>query len=290
MGRWVVLGAGGVGGGVGARLQLAGERVVFVARGAHLHALQTTGLHLRQPDGDARLAVEAVPHADVTPADRVLLAVKSQDTAAALATLPPGSTVICAQNGVDNEALAARAGHRVFGMMVWLPATYLQPGEIRLHSRAPAVLDVGAFPWGTAGAEAIAAALRAAGFDSAVHPDIMAWKRAKLLSNLAGALVAAGAPLEDADALVAEGRRCLAAAGLTAPDAALLARCAAVDCASVGGEPRPGGSLWQGIARGTSTEVGALNGWISRLGAAHGVPTPRNDAVVAAVRALSPGA
>ena len=57
--RIVIMGSGGVGAYVGARLQAAGEDVAFIARGAHLQALQTEGLHLGAPAAPAAPATRA---------------------------------------------------------------------------------------------------------------------------------------------------------------------------------------------------------------------------------------
>ena len=51
-----VVGAGGVGGYFGGRLAAAGEDVHFVARGAHLHAMDTRGLRIQSPKGDVHIA------------------------------------------------------------------------------------------------------------------------------------------------------------------------------------------------------------------------------------------
>ena len=50
--RIAVYGVGGVGGYFGGRLAQAGEDVVFIARGAHLRALQTSGLRVESVQGD----------------------------------------------------------------------------------------------------------------------------------------------------------------------------------------------------------------------------------------------
>src|SRR5688572_28613183 len=103
--RIVIIGAGGVGGYFGARLIAAGEDVTFVARGAHLAALQTTGLRVESPKGDLHLRevsatddVHAVGKADV-----VLLTVKMYDLESAAAMVSPligrNSVVITLQNG-----------------------------------------------------------------------------------------------------------------------------------------------------------------------------------------------
>ena len=51
--RFGILGAGAVGGYFGARLAEAGEDVAFIARGAHLEAIQNSGLRIESENGDA---------------------------------------------------------------------------------------------------------------------------------------------------------------------------------------------------------------------------------------------
>jgi 2-dehydropantoate 2-reductase len=78
--RYIILGAGGIGCAIGARLQLARISVTFIARGAHLRALQTGGLRLRTPTEDRTLSVHAVgspAEANITPEDTVFVTVKS---------------------------------------------------------------------------------------------------------------------------------------------------------------------------------------------------------------------
>ena len=58
--RYVIVGAGAIGGAVGGRLHQAGRPVVLVARGAHLEVLRRDGLRLRTPTEDVRLEVPAV--------------------------------------------------------------------------------------------------------------------------------------------------------------------------------------------------------------------------------------
>src|SRR5208337_3915962 len=80
----LVMGAGAVGAYYGARLQEAGERVVFCARGENLRALQARGLEIKSPRGDLALRVEATDRpADFAPYDLVLFCVKVYDTDAA---------------------------------------------------------------------------------------------------------------------------------------------------------------------------------------------------------------
>jgi 2-dehydropantoate 2-reductase len=86
-----IIGAGGVGGYFGSRLIAAGEDVTFVARGAHLEALQTSGLRLESPKGGLHLPrVRATNDVStIGPVDIVLLTVKMYDLETAAASLPP---------------------------------------------------------------------------------------------------------------------------------------------------------------------------------------------------------
>ncbi|CAN5792325.1 hypothetical protein BH20ACT4_BH20ACT4_04960 [soil metagenome] len=154
--RFVVLGAGGVGGVVGGRMFQHGHDVVLVARGDHLAAIQADGLRLESPDDAVALDVPAVGRArdvDWRPDDVCLLTVKSQDTDAALADLvaaaPPELPIACAQNGVDNERRALRLFANVYGVCVMLPSTFLHPGVVQANS-APVTgaLNVGRYPNG----------------------------------------------------------------------------------------------------------------------------------------------
>jgi 2-dehydropantoate 2-reductase len=115
--RYVIYGAGGVGSIIGAKLHMGGFEVVLIARGEHLAALQRDGLRFKHPNPEAveRLRLAAVGHpreVEFRPDDVVLLTMKSQDTAAALDELRAVAgdrvTVVCAQNGVENERLALR--------------------------------------------------------------------------------------------------------------------------------------------------------------------------------------
>ena len=81
--RFVVVGAGAVGGVVGGRLAQHGHDVVLVARGDHGQAIAADGLLIRSPDDEVRVPVPVVSHPSeltLTDDDVVLLAVKGQDT------------------------------------------------------------------------------------------------------------------------------------------------------------------------------------------------------------------
>lgn len=293
--RYVIYGAGGIGGTIGARLFQHGCDVVLICRGEHLHVIQSRGLTFKAPEESVRLPVSAVGHPreiDFQDDDVVLLTMKSQDTEAALDDLRRAGggdlPVVCAQNGVDNERMALRRFARVYGMVVWVPATYLEPGLVLNHA-APVggILDAGRYPRGTdALIGRVAADLTAAGFVARADPDIMRWKYTKLLSNVRNAFQAAcGVDARSkmiVRALRAEALACYTAAGIASvPEAEFKARVTAhVTLGEIEGHPRTGGSSWQSLQRGLgSVEADYLNGEIVLLGRLHGVPTPCNALV-----------
>ncbi|MBI5607283.1 MAG: 2-dehydropantoate 2-reductase [Deltaproteobacteria bacterium] len=309
--RYVILGAGAVGGVIGAKLFRQGSDVVLLARGPHLAALRDRGLTLETPQGSERLAIPACGHPSELrfgPGDVVLLATKSQHSEAALAGLlaaaGPDVPVVCAQNGVANERLAARQFRSVYGMLVLMPATHLQPGVVQAHCAPVAgALDVGCWPAGTdERGQQLVADLAAAGFSARVRSDIMRWKYAKLLSNLGNALQALCGLDGDAHAFLeavhAEARAVLTAAGIAwATEAELGERLQALSpMGTIHGSARGGGSSWQSLARGTGNiEADFLNGEIVALGRTYGVATPLNAAlqrlaVQTAERRRPPGA
>jgi 2-dehydropantoate 2-reductase len=288
--RFVVLGAGAIGGVIGARLHQSGHEVVLIARGAHLDAIRARGLCVESPRGAESVRVPIAAHPSEIAwrrGDVVLLAVKSQHTAGALDTLaacaPPDCAIACAQNGVENERLALRRFGHVYGVAVMCPTLHLEPGVVRAYADPVAgILDVGRWPAGVDDrARALAAAFTGAGFASEPRPDIARWKYRKLLMNLGNAvqaLCAAGGS-ELVRRAQAEGEACLRAAGIpfASEEEDRVRRGEILRVQPVAGERRPGGSTWQSLARaGGSIETDHLNGEIVLLGRLHGVSTPVN--------------
>jgi 2-dehydropantoate 2-reductase len=289
--RYIVYGAGAIGGVIGGRLAQHGRDVVLIARGEHLAAIQRDGLVLESPNERVTLPVPAVAspaEVDWREGDAVILAMKTQDTEAALNQLalvaPPGTPIVCAQNGVENERLALRRFANVYAQAVMLPATHLEPGVVQANSGSAitGILDTGRYPSGTdAFAEQFTADLEASEFSSTPDPKVMRKKYAKLLMNLGNAYQAA---CSDGDRdMVAEARRegvaCYQAAGIdfASDDEDRARRGDLVRIAPIAGQRRSGGSSWQSLARGHRTiEADYLNGEIVMLGALHGVPTPVN--------------
>ena len=310
--RYIIYGAGGIGGGIGALLTRAGCDVMLIARGDHLTAMREQGLRVRQPGRSEAIKVQTALHpseVEFRDGDVVVLTMKGQDTAAALAALErsagPEIPVVCGQNGVANERAVARRFLNVYGMLVVMPATFLVPGEIALFGGPkPGLLDSGRFPNGVdETVTQLCSDLEAAGFNAQPDPNVMRLKYGKLLDNLGnavGALCGEEALRAGDDEVRAFMRRmreeavaCYKAAGIEHASRREIGerRAATFTAGEIPGVERGGSSTWQSFRRGRpGIETDWLNGEITLLGLEHAVPTPANRALqLMAKRALRAG-
>ncbi len=291
-GRYVVFGAGAVGGVIGAGLAMGGHDVALIARGKHLEALQDRGLDFRSNAENRLLQIPAVgdpADLNLTGNDVVILAMKTQDTEAALEALarcaPPEVAIVCAQNGVENERLALRRFANVYGMCVMLPGVHLEPGVIEgAGTPVYGVLDVGRYPTGSDDiAKDLADALEGSGFRSQADDQVMRFKYAKLRVNTGNALDAAcGLAHRETDLAkraAAEALRVFTAAGIdVATRDEEAARRDGFKTVEIGGRKRAGSSSWQSLAKASgSIEADYLNGEVVLLGREHGIDTPVNE-------------
>jgi len=296
--RYIIYGAGGIGGVVGGRLFAAERDTVLICRGSHLDAVREHGLLLREPSGERRLSIPVVGHPrelQFASGDVVVLTMKSQDTAAALDDLEAAGggdlPVICCQNGVDNERMAARRFARIYAMLVALPATFMEPGVVLGWGEPTAgVLDAGCYPSGTDNlVTQIAADLTAAGFVCRPDAAVMRLKYFKLITNLGNAMQATTAVHhtdEAGRAVMRKARQealdCFAAAGIAGAGADEYRNHVSSHfrMAEIAGVDRGGSSTWQSLVKGsTRLETDYLNGEVVLLGKLHGVPTPYNWAL-----------
>ncbi|MGB8315272.1 MAG: 2-dehydropantoate 2-reductase N-terminal domain-containing protein, partial [Aestuariivirga sp.] len=137
--RIAIYGTGGAGGYFGAQLAKAGEDVTFIARGAHLQAINQHGLIVETPAGELKIhpgkATDRV--SEIGPVDLVLLGVKAwQVKEAATAMKPllgPETLIIPLQNGVEAaDELAAELGTGpVLGGLCGTFSWVAGPGRIR---------------------------------------------------------------------------------------------------------------------------------------------------------------
>ena len=297
--RILVLGAGGVGGYFGARLVRAGVDVTFLARGAHLEAMQKQGLRVRSAaDGEWTVKVDAVGDLQGRPpADVVLFCVKSFDTETAAAglrgALGPDAAVVSLQNGVDNEATLERVlgPGRAVGGVAYVFASIEAPGVIshRLAGRVVfGELDGRASPR----LERLRDTFRGAGVPADVVPDIRRalWEKYLMITAQAGMTALTRAPIGVVRAVPETWRMYR----LLAEELAALARAegvgldaGAVDTVVRAAEslaPEALSSMYHDLVQGRRLELEALHGRAVRLGERLRVSTPTLFAVYAALK------
>ena len=290
--RFIIYGAGGIGGSVGARLHLAGEEVVLIARGEHAAVLQSDGLHFVTPRINQVLDIPTVAHPreiDFQSNDVVILCMKGQHTESALRDLanhaPDSISLVCCQNGVANERMALRRFAHVYGMVVLVPAEHLKPGEVINFADSKAgMLDAGCYPQGVdANVEEITRAVDGAGFSSMPQEKIMSYKYSKLLGNLNNAVqaVTGVGSRELSSKLREEALACYDAADIECTSFEENSRRRErIQGGPVPGHERHGGSSLQSMIRQTGDiEADYLNGEIVQLGRLHGIQTPANVVV-----------
>ncbi|MBN0987454.1 ketopantoate reductase family protein [Amphritea pacifica] len=156
--RFLFIGAGGIGCYYGARLQLQGHQVCYLARGEHLQALQQNGLQVSHPDLSFNQPVDAVDIDSLqrqypcNSFDLILLTLKAGATAAILQQLKDWLhtaevPVLSLQNGVDNEPLIEQALGRprtLGGLAVRIGGHIIAPGQI--EATGPAQVVMGSWP------------------------------------------------------------------------------------------------------------------------------------------------
>lgn len=290
--RIIIYGVGAIGGTVAAGLARAGQKVIGIARGARLEAIRGEGLMFRTPDFAERVRFECVADpAEIAfqPGDAVMLAMKTQDTPAALERLRAAGwrdgPVFCAQNGVENERLALRVFPNVHAINVLMPASFAAADEVNAFSTPRhGIFDVGHYPEGADDDDAaMAEALTAGNVAGFADAAVMAAKYGKLLLNLnnvVGAAFGSGA----ADGAIRQALRAEAEAVYTAAGIAWRnvggddpRRMALMKQAEIPGVAKMGSSTAQSLLRGAgSVETDFLNGEIALLGRLHGVATPVN--------------
>jgi len=188
--KFIVYGAGAVGSVLGGMLSLNHHDVCLVGRDAPTDAVNREGLRLKSATAEYHahpLASTVIPP-DATPGtDCVLVAVKTQDLSAAIDTIAPmfapDTPVICLQNGIVAEETASARFAHVFGGVVRMTCSMVQPGHVSFQNSGRVI--VGKYPKGTdAFARTVATAISEAGFDAVASRDIMADKWLKLAVNV----------------------------------------------------------------------------------------------------------
>jgi 2-dehydropantoate 2-reductase len=287
--RFAVIGVGGVGGPFGAALAAAGHDVTFIARGAHLAAMQEDGLRII---GEQVRHIEPVNATDdpasVGPVDVVIYAVKLGAVESAATLLPPllgpDTAVLSLQNGVDAEdRLAAIIGKgHVMGGIAEIFATIEEPGVVRQVSPFARIRFGELDGSQSARVTALRTAFESADIECELTLEIerIIWMKFVLLATVAGMTsvtrVTVGEIREDPEsralirAAVAEAVAVGIAKGVDMSEDDIETTMGRVDGAPAGGRA----SMAVDLERGNPMELPWLNGLLVSMGQELGVPTP----------------
>ncbi len=315
-----VVGAGAIGGLMGAKLALAGEEVTLIERGAHLDAIRQNGLKLIEEDGAEHVAHPVKATSSLSEAgvqDIVILALKAHQIEPLAKGLPalfgPDTIVITTQNGIpwwyfqkhggefegkrvetvdpNGTLMASIKVERILGCVVFPAAEIVAPGVVR-------VIEGNRFPVGEPdGTEServkmVTALFTKAGFKSPVLKDIRAEIWLKLWGNLSFNPISALTHSTLVDICQFPLTRQLAADMMT--EAQTIANKLGVEF-RVSLEKRIAGaekvgkhktSMLQDVEIGRAIEIDALVGAVIELGRLTQIPTPHIDAVYACVKLL----
>ncbi|MEO8324152.1 MAG: 2-dehydropantoate 2-reductase [Actinomycetota bacterium] len=295
--RIAILGAGGVGAYLGARLAHTGAADVhLVARGSHLEALQRDGLELRSILGDVRVDIPAYAEpAEIGPVDVVVFTVKSTDTDEAAGRLAPllgkDTAVISFQNGVDNEErIAAVVGDdHVLGGAAFIFSTITEPGVIH-HTGGPARFFFGELDGSPSErATRFLDACREADVDTELSLDIrsLMWRKFVFICAQAGMTAATRLPVgalrEDAEAWKMYRQIVEEVCAVAAAEGIPLSNDVVEETMRLAGglDPDAYSSLHYDLEHGKPMELEALTGCVVALGRRSGVDVPANEAIYA---------
>lgn len=307
--HFAILGSGAVGGYYGAKLALSGQRVSFLARGAHLRAIRERGLMVWSPLGDFTVRAQADddPSA-VGPVDVVMLAVKTYDNAAALPMLKPligeSTVVITLQNGVDSvdEVAAVVGPERVLGGPTYVATALSVPGLIEQTGTHRRIVFGEAFGERAAVSprvQRIADVLAAADIQAEAVADarVPLWEKFIYLAPFAAFTGAARLPIgplwSDPGvrgqfmAAVAEVEAVARAEGVGVREPAALAEYVTHYVNVL--PPTTRSSLLIDLQQGKRIEVESLPGSVVRRGKAAGVPTPVMTALYSVLKPWAGG-
>jgi len=285
-----MMGTGGVGGYYGGLLAHTGQDVIFIARGAHLAAIQEKGLQVKSVHGD--FAVSSAKATDdpteVGPVDLVIVATKTYHTdKAAQAIKPmvgPETVVISFQNGVDAaERIGAVVGvEHLIGGATWLSAAIEAPGVIGQYSQFRRIV-MGEFNTQTTQRlQSIFDALKATGATVEMSDNILKvlWTKFVFIASVSALGSLTRVPY-GGYVHVPESRAVLVEA-LKEVEAVARAKGIALDADVVnktlafidGSAPTIKPSMQRDVEAGRVSELESMIGVVVRLGAELGVPTP----------------
>ena len=304
--KFAILGAGAVGGYFGARLAEAGEDVTFMARGAHLEAIRSTGLRIESENGEAHIhpAQASDDPAEVGPVDYVLFAVKlfqTEETAEfAKPLVGPNTTLVALQNGVEcaNVLSAVHGKEKVLNGTSYIAAVIAEPGLIRQTG------TFASFAFGEQDGtmsdrgQRLKEAADKAGLNPTYSSNVesLVWMKFLLIATMSSITTSTRKPIgelrDDPDirpVIVASLEESIAvgrAMGVDLPENAMeqqLKRIAEFPAAMVA-------SMYHDLHANKPTELEWMSGAVRRFGKQCGIPTPTHDAFYAILKPYRDGA
>ncbi|MGA7264206.1 MAG: 2-dehydropantoate 2-reductase [Stellaceae bacterium] len=304
--RIAVIGTGGIGGPYGAALAQAGADVTFVARGTHLAAIRANGLHIEGDRGETHIRPAPATDniAEIGAVDVVLCCVKLWDLEVVAeqirAIVGPQTAVISLQNGIDAaQRLTSILGNEaVMGGMAFVTGTIIAPGVIR---------QTGAYQRMTFGeldgrvsdrGKRLRDLCEAGGFEGVLSPDIVVpiWEKFVMLVPLSGVNALTRLPLgkwrDDPDLLAlyeAALRETVSvglAEGIRLPPNSVDKTFAQMRSMP----PHHTTSMGNDLIRGNRLELPWFAGKVAELGRRHGIKTPANGFIYAALKPYVDGA
>jgi 2-dehydropantoate 2-reductase len=271
-------------------LAQSGVEVIFIARGAHLHAIRDQGLHIQSPLGDFVLSpAQATDNpTQVGPVDVVLVGVKTWQIPAAIDTirplLDPETGVIPLLNGVEaaDQLAAALGRNHVLGGLCKIFAFITEPGHIRHAGIDPSILFGELDNRSSPRARKLYQTFLAAGVRATIPTDIHValWEKFLFGASTSGLGAVTRAPmnvlreLSTTRQMLEEAMHEILAVAharsIALPSSSVSEAMALVDSLPVGTTA----SMQRDIMAGRPSELEAQNGAVTRLGGEAGVATP----------------
>jgi len=304
--RIAVIGSGGIGAPYGASLAKAGAEVTFVARGAHLRAMQANGLRIEGDRGETLVhpARATDDIASIDPVDYVLVCVKLWDVESAgeqiRPIVGPQTAVIPLENGVDaaQRLIPILGREAVMGGTAFVTGSIVAPGIVRQTGTYQQMTFGELDRRPSARGERLEALCAAAGFEGILSGDIMVpvWQKFALLVPLSGLNALTRRPLgeyradPDLSALLeATLRETIAvglAEGVNLPPDSFDRTMAQIHSMP----PYHMVSMGNDLLRGNRLELPWFAGKVVELGRRHRIPTPANGFIYAALKLYANGA
>jgi len=297
---FAIMGSGGMGGYIGAKLSQAGYRVSFIARGAHLEAMQNNGLKIEGPDETFVIdPIQATSDPrDIGPVDFVIFCVKLWDTEAAgeqcRDLVGPNTAVLSMQNGVDAEPILSGilGSQHVMGATSEIGANIIEPGFVRRFTPF-AIIRFGEFDQiRSARSIQFSDAITAAGL-GAEHVDSISltiWDKFLWLVGASALNCVTRLPFgpvrEDPDTrallrqIMEEVMSVANAKGIPLTNENIETRLDYID--SLPGQAKV--SMALDLERGNRLELPWLSGTVIRMGKELSIPTPVNSVIYAALK------